>query len=68
MFASGKRSCAVCQAVGNMLLGRFSKLAQQARCASERGAQRSWGPLGTVKMLRASLMRATRVLRAGRES
>ena len=40
-------------------------LAQRARCARERGAQRFWGPLEGKKVLRALSMRATRVLRVG---
>ena len=38
--------------------------AQHARCAQLRNAQRFWGPLPATFLLRAALIRATRVLRA----
>ena len=46
------------------LLTLSSNGAQRACCASERSAQRFWGPLETKKVLRVTPMSATRTLRA----
>ena len=40
------------------------RLAQRACCARQRSAQRFWGPLESLKVLRAGPMRATRLLSA----